>query len=123
MNHQFARRLRKDMTDAEQHLWYRLRYRQVGNCKFRRQAPIGIYVVDFVCFERKVIIELDGSQHAEREAIDAERTKWLKSQGFRILRFWNHEIFEDTDWVLEMIAESLQSATPHPNPPPQGGRE
>jgi very-short-patch-repair endonuclease len=123
MNHQFARRLRKNMTDAEQHLGQRLRYCQVGEYKFRRQAPIGIYVVDFVCFERKLIVELGGGQHAEQETKDVERTRWLNRQGFQVLRFWNHEIFEDTDWVLELIAESLQGATPHPNPPPQGGRE
>jgi len=114
MNHAFARQLRKNMTDAEQRVWYKLRHRQIDNCKFRRQAPIGTYIVDFVCFERKLVVEVDGSQHAERELKDLERTQWLNSQGFRVLRFWNHEVFEDGDWVIDTIAEALQNMAPPP---------
>jgi very-short-patch-repair endonuclease len=125
----FARHLRKNLTDAERRLWWRLRGEQLGGARFRKQAPIGKYVVDFVCFERKLIIELDGGQHAARVEKDEVRTAWLESQGFRVLRFWNHLIFEDIDPVLEAIGLALSTrpisfagATPHPNPPPQGGR-
>jgi adenine-specific DNA-methyltransferase len=112
------------MTDAERALWRHLRLRQVAGYKFRRQQPIGKYIVDFVCFERKLIIELDGSQHAEEVAYDLERSAWLEEQGFRILRFWDNQVFNETEGVKEIIIEALygQSYTPHLNPPPQGGR-
>jgi very-short-patch-repair endonuclease len=116
----FARKLRQAMTDAERKLWARLRGKQVGNARFRRQEPIENYIVDFVCFDRKIIVELDGGQHAVRVEKDAARTAWLNSRGFRVLRFWNSEVFEDLDAVLEAIAIAL--VAPHPNPPPQGGR-
>ncbi len=108
------------MTDAERRLWYYLRHRQIGGSRFRRQAPIGPYIADFVCFEKQLIIELDGGQHAVRKEGDIRRTEWLSSQGFRVIRFWNHQVFEDWDAILEAIAIAL---TPHPSPPPQGGRE
>jgi very-short-patch-repair endonuclease len=107
MADQFARQLRKNMTDAERYLWYRLRNRQLGGHRFRRQFPIGRYIVDFVCLERKLIVELDGGQHAERTESDLARTTWLNSQGFRLIRFWNNLIFEETDSVLEAIGNSL----------------
>lgn len=122
MSRDFARRLRKNMTDAEQQLWKHIRYRQLGGWKFRRQASIGPYIVDFVCFERKLIIELDGSQHAERTSQDEQRTNWLISQGFKVIRYWNHQVFEEIDDMLEWIWDAL-GATAHPNPPPPGGRE
>ncbi|MBI2806468.1 MAG: endonuclease domain-containing protein [Planctomycetes bacterium] len=121
MNHHFARQLRKNMTDEERLLWRELRFRQLSR-KFRRQAPIGNYIVDFVCFEVKLIIELDGSQHAGQVEDDSRRTEWLQTQGFRVLRFWNHQIREDIETVMEVIWKELQ-LTPHPDPPPQGGRE
>jgi very-short-patch-repair endonuclease len=121
MTRDFARHLRKNMTDAEQRLWRELRYRQLDGRKFRRQAPIGSYIADFVCFEAKVIVELDGGQHAEQFEDDSRRTAWLESQGFRLLRVWNHHVFQDLDSVMQVIWDALQS-TPHPNPPPQGGR-
>ncbi len=100
------------MTDAERRLWSCLRSRQLGHARFRRQAPIGPYIVDFVCFEKRLIIELDGGQHAVRVEEDLRRTDWLNSQGFRIIRFWNHHVFEDGEAVLEAISLAL-------NPPPQ----
>jgi very-short-patch-repair endonuclease len=110
------------MTDAERHLWSHLRRRQLVEAKFRRQASIGRYIVDFVCFEEKLIIELDGGQHTEQVEYDEQRTSWLNSQGFRVLRFWNHEVFEDLDSVLEVILNALENRTPPPRPSPiEGG--
>jgi very-short-patch-repair endonuclease len=123
VKHNLARHLRKNLTDAEKRLWWRLRYRQLQNCKFRRQAPVGDYVVDFVCFERNLIVELDGGGHTLKRRQDAERTKWLESQGFTVLRFWNSDVVKEMDGVLEAIWNALSRATPHPDPPPQGGRE
>ncbi|HEY2156560.1 MAG TPA: endonuclease domain-containing protein, partial [Isosphaeraceae bacterium] len=120
MANEFARQLRKAMTDAERRLWWHLRGNEIAGARFRRQAPIENYIVDFVCFDRKVIIELDGGQHAVQVERDTARTAWLNSRGFRVLRFWNHQIFEELDPVLEAIGIAL--TTPHPNPPPQGGR-
>ena len=121
MARDFARDLRKNLTDAERCLWRDLRHCQIAGCRFRRQAPIGPYIVDFVCFERKLVVELDGGQHAAQVEYDQTRTDWLGSQGFRVLRFWNSEVFENRDGVLEAIGQAL-IATPHPGPPPQGGR-
>jgi very-short-patch-repair endonuclease len=122
MSRDFARHLRKTMTEAERQLWHHLRHRQLDGSRFRRQAPIGPYIVDFVCFERRLVVELDGGQHARQIEEDATRTRWLNLQGFRVLRFWNSTVFEDQDVVLEAIWDALRS-TPHPGPPPQGGRE
>jgi very-short-patch-repair endonuclease len=118
----FARQLRRNSTDAERRLWSKLRSYQIGKAKFRRQAPIGQYIADFVCFEAGLIVELDGSQHAARTEQDEERTAWLNSPGFRVIRFWNRQIFEELDDILEAIGLHLQNP-PHPNPPPPGGRE
>jgi very-short-patch-repair endonuclease len=103
----FARDLRKNMTDAERRLWRSLRRRQLGACRFRRQAPIGEAIVDFVCFERKLVVELDGGQHATRTDADAARTEWLNSQGFQVLRFWNCDVFDNLDGILEAIVTGL----------------
>ncbi len=102
-----ARTLRKNPTDAELELWKHLRLRQLEGNKFRRQQPLGQYIVDFVCFEKKLIVELDGGQHAELVVSDAERTAWLESQGFRVLRFWNHHVFGDIEAIKEVIREAL----------------
>jgi very-short-patch-repair endonuclease len=118
----FARHLRRNSTDAERRLWYRLRNYQIGQVKFRRQQPIGRYIADFVCFECGLIVELDGSQHVARTREDEERTAWLNSQGFRVMRFWNQLIFEEMDSVLEAIGLALEEP-PHPHPPPPGERE
>ena len=102
-----ARRLRRDSTDAERKLWYRLRARSIDGAKFVRQDPIGRYVVDFICREQRLIIELDGGQHAT-DPRDAERTEWLTKRGYRVLRFWNNEVLANLDGVLEVIAAVLR---------------
>ncbi len=111
-----ARKLRQEMTDAEQLLWRLLRNRGVHNAKFRRQHPIGRYVLDFYCHEAKLAIELDGGQHAEpqREAYDRERTAWLARQGIEVLRFWDNEVLQQTEAVLESIWEALERRLPAP---------
>ena len=111
-----ARILRKNPTDAEKYLWYVLKQNNLKN-KFRRQAQIGRYIVDFVCFECKLVIELDGSQHFQNPA-DVIRDKWLASQGFKVLRFWNNDVLKNRDGIVGKILENLDS--PLPNPPHQG---
>jgi very-short-patch-repair endonuclease len=119
-----ARELRKNATDAERKLWWKLRYRQLGGYRFRRQVPIGPFIVDFACLSHRLLIEVDGSQHAERVAYDHARTRWLESRGYRVLRFWNGDVLQDIEGVLETIHRALlEAGTPHPSPPPQGGRE
>jgi very-short-patch-repair endonuclease len=98
-----ARSLRKNQTDVERLLWQKLRNRQLLNVKFRRQFPIEPYIADFVCLELKLIIELDGSQHFDQIAYDNERTDFLKQRGFKVLRFWNNDVFKNTEGVLESI--------------------
>jgi very-short-patch-repair endonuclease len=120
--HGHARRLRREMTDAETRLWFALRAHRLDGLSFRRQTPIGKFIVDFVCQDRRLIIELDGGQHAESQK-DAERDNWLASKGYRVLRFWNSDVLANRDGVLEMIVAAAREATPLPNPPPQGGRE
>lgn len=121
---QRARQLRKAMTDAERRLWQGLRERQTG-ARFRRQAPIGPYIVDFVAFDHRLVIELDGGQHAEpgQAAYDRQRTAFLEGQGLRVLRFWNNEVLTNTAGVLERIGAALQSdhASPPPPAPSIGG--
>ena len=117
MGRDFARLLRKDMTDAERWLWYELRAKRFAGSKFRGQAPIGDYIVDFVCHEARLIVELDGGQHAVLVEKDNARTAWLNSQGFRVLRFWNCQVFEESEEVLETIWNALRVASsPQPSP-------
>src|SRR5262245_58157933 len=111
----FARRLRRNSTDAERRLWQRLRRRGLGGYRFRRQRPVGPYFADFVCLERALIIELDGGQHAESVEHDAERTRFLAERGFTVLRFWDNEVLLNTEGVLEAILLAL--ATPSPTLP------
>lgn len=126
---EFARRLRREMTDAERALWNALRCEQLQGLKFRRQAAIGDYVVDFVCFEAKLVIELDGGQHndAEVRCYDEARTRWLDAQGFRVLRYWNHDVLEEVGAVVEAIwialGKPVRGASPLPGPPHQGEGE
>jgi very-short-patch-repair endonuclease len=103
---QRARDLRKNCTDAERHLWYYLRANRLG-FKFKRQVPIGQYIVDFICLEKRLIIELDGSQHMDNQAYDRTRSNWLMAHGFKVLRFWNHDVFQQTSSVLEVIMTAL----------------
>jgi adenine-specific DNA-methyltransferase len=116
-----ARNLRKTATDAENHLWMELRARRLNGFKFKRQVPLGNYIVDFACLEIGLIIEADGGQHIEQQAHDQERTLWLQSNGYRVLRFWNDDILLRLSDVLEQIVRHLPSDYPHPNPLPQAG--
>ena len=106
-----ARELRRNETETEQILWSWLRNRQLDGVKFRRQQVIGDYIVDFVCYEKKLIIEIDGGQHSESqvESKDQVRTNKLKSQGFRILRFWNNDVNDNPDGVIVSIKEALRA--------------
>jgi len=114
------RRLRNAPTDAEMHLWRHLRHRQIEGCKFRRQHPFGDYIVDFVCLERSVVVELDGGQHTE--AADSQRTHYLEKAGFIVLRYWNNEVLSNTVGVLDSILQTLKAraAPSPPNPPLEG---
>ena len=112
-----ARQLRKNPTDAERALWGILRQRQPRGHRFRRQAPIGPYIVDFVCFENKLVIEVDGGQHAAQSEYDAARTVWLENHGFRVMRFWNNEVLVETDAVREAVWLAVGGDSPSPSPP------
>ena len=104
-----ARKLRNNPTYAEQRLWRMLQRRQIAGVKFRRQQPIGHFIVDFVCFERRVIVEVDGGQHAEREHHDEQRTRWLEAEGFRVLRFWNNDVLANTDAVAQAVLDAVET--------------
>lgn len=117
-----ARELRNNATDAERALWHHLRMWQLDGYKFRRQQPIGNYIVDFVCLEKRLIIELDGGQHAEQSNYDSERDAWLRDQRFTVLRFWNNDVLKNVEGVAAGIFETLKSS-PFLNPSPQGGRK
>ncbi|MGH7411692.1 MAG: endonuclease domain-containing protein [Candidatus Methylomirabilis sp.] len=117
----FAKRLRRNQTDAERKLWMRLRARQVNGLKFRRQHPIGRYIVDFCCPEHQLVVELDGGHHASKIQADRRRTEFLVQLGYRVLRFWDHEVLTNPEAVLEQIAEAVTH--PHPNPLPVRERE
>ena len=104
-----ASRLRRDATDVERRVWQILRNRQLVGMKFRRQATLGRYVVDFLCIDAKLIVELDGGQH-NAEA-DEPRTKWLEANGYSVLRFWNHEVVENIAGVVDAIHAELQKKT------------
>jgi very-short-patch-repair endonuclease len=101
-----ARSLRSAMTDAERAMWFLLRSRRFSGFKFRRQVPVGPYVADFLCFERRLVVECDGSQHAEN-ARDARRDAWFAANGFRTLRFWNHDVLNDRDVVADTLFAAL----------------
>lgn len=116
----FARQLRRNMTDTEKLLWRHLRGHRLAGQKFRRQQPLGGYVVDFVHFGARLIVEADGGQH-NASAGDVQRDQWLRRQGFRVLRFWNNEILLNTEEVLAVIFEavggsSVSSPSPQPSP-------
>jgi len=119
--------LRKNQTDAERKLWRCLRARELCGFKFRRQYPIGPYIVDFICVEKRLIVEIDGGQHATMSEIDNTRTEFLNARGYRVLRFWNNEALQQLDAVLAKILDSLTHPDPdpdphpHPNPLPQAG--
>jgi very-short-patch-repair endonuclease len=121
-----ARTMRNRPTDAERRLWAMLRDLRFRPFKFRRQVPIGAFIADFVCYETRLIVEADGGQHCE-SAADARRTAWLESQGYRVLRFWNHEILAQPRDVMDRLYTALNSPSPRSpsasRPLPRGERE
>jgi len=115
--------MRAAPTEAECKLWWHLRHRlAIPGTHFRRQVQIGRYVADFVCHAHRLVIEVDGSQHGVKSAVDQERTRVLETHGYRVLRFWNNDVLSNINGVLEDIQCAL-TATPTPNPSPQGGGE
>ena len=102
-----AKILRTNQTEAEQRLWYHLRAHRFMGLKFKRQKPMGRYIVDFVCVEHRIIIELDGGQHSEQVTYDHQRDAWLRSQGYTVLRFWNNEVMQQLEDVLEQIHNTI----------------
>ena len=120
----FARELRNSSTDAERLLWRYLKSRQIEGAKFRRQQPIETYIVDFVSFEKKIVIELDGGQHAENMEYDMQRDRCLRANGYRVLRFWNNDVTGNLEGVLEVIRGCCTGEIPPPpNPRPPGAGE
>ena len=111
----FAKQLRKRSTDAENLLWRHLQRKQIEGFKFRRQQPIGNYIVDFVCLTKKIVIEIDGGQHAVYKENDRIRDAWLRTNGFSFLRFWNTELFENLEGVLETIRNELLTPSLSPS--------
>ncbi|WP_421356455.1 endonuclease domain-containing protein [Pseudocitrobacter faecalis] len=120
---EYAKTLRGQQTREELRLWYLLRGRRFHGFKFRRQMPIGNYIVDFACYKAALIIELDGGQHAERVRYDETRTGFLERQGWLVLRFWNNDFRNNEEGVLLTILRHLQTRAPHPGPLPQGEGE
>ena len=117
---QFTKQLRRNMTDAEKLLWRHLRAHRLAGQKFRRQQPMGMYVVDFVHFGAGLIVEADGSQYST-STHDAQRDAWLREQGFRVLRFWNNEILLNIEQVLAVIFEAMSDFPLSPGPSPARG--
>ena len=113
-----AKILRKRLTDAEKLMWRHLKTKQVEGLKFRRQESIDRYVADFVCYEKRIIVEIDGGQHCEER--DGNRNRWFEVQGFKVLRFWNNEVLNNTQGVLEVIRENCLFHPPL-TPPIKGG--
>jgi len=107
--------LRRAMTEAERRLWQMLRSRQTQGCRFRRQLPIGRFIADFVCYEAKLIVEIDGGQHDPPTEEEASRTRFLEGEGYRMLRFWNNEVLDNPEGVRSAITENLQRDHPHPD--------
>ena len=112
-----AKALRTHQTDAENRLWYQLRAHRFMGLKFKRQKPVGRYIVDFMCAKQKLIIEIDGGQHTEQLEYDQQRDAWLRSQGYTVLRFWNNDVMQHLEGVLEQIHNTLS-----PTPSPASGR-
>lgn len=115
-----AQQLRKNLTKAENLLWQKLRNRQFEDFKFRRQQPVGSYIVDFVNFEKRMVIEVDGGQHAILKDKDKKRDAWLNAEGYAVMRFWNNEVFENLDGILEVIRDKLTTPSPSPLLPGEG---
>ena len=111
--------MRKNPTDAERALWRHLRNQQTGRYRFRRQHPMGSYILDFFCFEKRLVVEIDGGQQSEQVCYDTQRTRWLEDQGYRVLRFWNNEVLQNIEAVCQVIYEAL-TIDPRLGPPPAG---
>ena len=111
-----SKHLRHNQTDAERKLWLHLRSRQMNGTKFRRQQPVGRYIVDFFCPESKLVVELDGGHHADQVQADQRRTEFLTKAGYRVLRFWDNEVLSETEAVLQKIVEELNRPSPRPSP-------
>lgn len=105
---QRSRDLRNNLTDAEQMLWQKLRNKQIKAHKFRRQFVLGNYIVDFICLDKRLIVEVDGGQHMDNVDYDLQRDDWLKSQNFKVLRFWNNQVLNEIGSVLEVIVKNLE---------------
>jgi very-short-patch-repair endonuclease len=113
-----ARSLRRMMTNAERKLWYMLRDRRFADAKFRRQVPLGRYVADFLSYEKKLVVEVDGGQHSDSVS-DVVRDNWFRSQGFTVARIWNNDVLKNLEGVATMLLEIMSADTPHPASPPQ----
>ena len=120
LNSKLQRTLRCNATDAERKLWQGLCGRQLAGCKFRRQHPFERFIVDFVCLERKLVVEIDGSQHLDSIERDQTRDDSLAQAGFRTLRFWNNDVLSNTSTVLQVILDALGDTHPLPSPPLEG---
>ena len=121
-----ARNLRKYMTDTERFVWSKIRKKQFAGFRFRRQKPVGPFIVDFVCPEALLVLELDGGQHAVQKEADAARTRWLEENGFRVLRFWSIDVFKEWESVEAVIVSALIESSakpPTPTLPPQSRGE
>lgn len=117
----WAREMRVGMTDAEALLWRLLRDRRIEGAKFRRQHPMGRYILDFYCVEKKLCIELDGGQHSDAAGYDVQRDQWLNKQGIRVLHFWNNQMLMETESVMEMIYMTIIESKKNAPPLPQAG--
>ena len=117
---QKARALRRRQTEHERLLWKRIRNRKLQNLKFRRQVPIGSYIVDFACMEKRLVIEVDGTSHANTQQYDLDREEYLRTRGFMTVRFTNRHVHEAMDWVLGQIAEAAELCSPPPSPEGRG---
>ena len=116
-----ARTLRQSMTEAERRVWQIMRSHQMQGRRFRRQVPIGRYIADFICHEARLIVEIDGGQHDRSSPYEAERIGFLQNEGYRVLRFWNHEVLANLDGVHAAIARELVDITPTQTLPHRGG--
>ena len=123
-----VRELRQNTTDSEKYLWFLIRAKRLNGYKFRRQHLVYPYIVDFICLQKKLIIELDGGQHAEQHKYDEKRTAFLESKGYKVLRFWNNEVIENTEAVVNdnfklFKKGSLKPSSPQPSPPKKAWEE
>ena len=119
-----AKGLRRRMTDAERKLWCAIRANRRCGVQFRRQVPLGPYILDFASHSVRIVIEVDGGQHFTHQGLapDAKRDEWLTSQGYQVMRFTNIEVLNNLEGVLSQLTEAISASTPLPDPPPQGGR-